>query len=134
MTFGEIYLENEGPVFLSEEKKWLPSLPGQAEGNITDVTDVCGRGYRGHQFFASYTKEQLESLTLELRKLVNHFNIEIDRKSFDYHCNNNDNNSIWYCNIKAAESRSGIYTPNSFFKSFQGIAPLYQLINALKSI
>lgn len=129
-----ICLENIGPVFLSEEKKWLSSIPGICETNITEVTDVCGRGYRGHQFFESYSKKQLDVLTIELRKIVNHCGIEIDRRSFDYHCDHNDNKSIWYYNNNALSGHPGIYSVNSFCKSFGGIAPLYQLINALKSI
>lgn len=129
-----ICLENMGPVFLSEEKIWLSSIPGICERTVHEITDVCGRGYRGHQFFESYTKKQLESLTIELRKIVNHCDIEIDRKSFDYNCNHNNNKSIWYYNNNALSGHTGIYSVNSFCKSFGGIAPLYQLINALKSI
>ena len=132
-----ILLENAGPLFLcGVEKKWYQSCSYVKNSHLRkfEVEDVCGRGYRGHQFFEAYTEQQLTALKEVLEKLVKKFSIPVDKKTFDYNCNHNNNKSIWYYNERAVAGESGIYTINSFYHSFEGIAPLYKLINTLKSI
>jgi len=128
-----IELDSWGPVLPSGGKfypvKWDADLkkhvPNTAAKAINGYPqEYCGKGYRGHQFYETYTDKQLHSLGLLLEELcLQHF-IPIKYKG----------DAFFETNALALGGQSGIWGHCSFRKDKSDPHPQPNLINLLKKL